>query len=190
MGLWEVVRGRTRPRRNDLDALFQVPEAAVTLQAALGLVPTGQAAVCYRRAAGAAFTQAQDDLVALLRDDADAPEVTVSHDDFGFTWLAVSGGADALAGLCTDLHAVNTTLELNGFGGGLLCSLVPFADPSGRRVGLTYLYKQGTFYPFAPSGDHVRDTLLELSVRDVLEKELPMEPDPQRWLAVWKAPGL
>ena len=27
-----------------------------------------------------------------------------------------------MAGLCTDLHAVNTTLELNGFEGGLLCS--------------------------------------------------------------------
>ena len=29
-----------------------------------------------------------------------------------------------------------------------------------------------------------------LSVRDLLAAELPMEPDLQRWLAVWKAPGL
>jgi len=27
-------------------------------------------------------------------------------------------------------------------------------------------------------------------VRDLLGEELPMEPDLQRWLAVWKAPGL
>ena len=59
-----------------------------------------------------------------------------------------------------------------------------------EQFGLTYLYKQGTFYPFAPSGEQSRDTLLELSVRDLLDKELPMEPDLQRWLAVWKAPGL
>lgn len=190
MGLWDVVRGRTRPRRNDLDALFLVPSAAVTLETALGFSATGQASVCYRSAAGTAFADAQDEVVALLREDADAPTVEVVRDDFGFTWLVVTGDPSDVAGLCTDLHAVNTTLELHGFDAGLLCSLVPFADRTGRRCGLTYLYKQGTFYPFAPSGDQERDTLLELSVRDVLEKELPMEPDLQRWLAVWKAPGL
>ena len=83
------------------------------------------------------------------------------------------GTATDMAGLCTDLHAVNTTLELNGFAGGLLCSMVPFATASGQRFGLTYLYKQGTFYPFAPSGEQSRDTLLELSVRDHLAAELP-----------------
>ena len=129
-------------------------------------------------------------MLALIRDDAEAPEVEVTQDDFGFTWLVVAGDKDDVAGLCTDLHAVNTTLELNGFESGLLCSMVPFANASGQRFGLTYLYKQGTFYPFAPSGEQTRDTLLELSVRDLLGAELPMEPDLQRWLAVWKAPGL
>ena len=33
-----------------------------------------------------------------------------------------------MSALCTDLHAVNTTLELNGFDSGLLCSMVPFAN--------------------------------------------------------------
>ena len=200
MGLWETVRGRTQPKRNHLDSLFLVPSAAITLQTALGFEPTGSGSVCYRSAAGAAFAQAQDDIVALIRDDADAPEVTVSRDDFGFTWLVVDGDHQDgdhqdgdhqdMAGLCTDLHAVNTTLELNGFEGGLLCSMVPFANAAGQRFGLTYLYKQGTFYPFAPDGEQSRDTLLELSVRDLLSAELPMEPDLQRWLAVWKAPGL
>ncbi len=190
MGIWEALRGRTRPKRNDLDALFHVPSAAITLQTTLGFTPTGTGAVCYRSAAGAAFAQTQQDVLALLRDDAEAPDVTVSEDDFGFTWLVVQGDPADLAGLCTDLHAVNTTLELNGFESGLLCSMVPFASASGQRFGLMYLYKQGTFYPFAPHGDQARDTLLELSVRDHLVQELPMEPDPQRWLAVWKAPGL
>ncbi len=35
-----------------------------------------------------------------------------------------------------------------------------------------------------------RDNLLELSVRDQLRHELPMEEDLQRWLALWDAPGL
>jgi hypothetical protein len=114
----------------------------------------------------------------------------VTRDDFGFTWLVVEGDPADMSGLCTGLHAVNTTLELNGFDGGLLCSMVPFANASGQRFGLVYLYKQGTFYPFAPTGEQSRDNLLELSVRDLLAAELPMEQDLQRWLAVWKAPGL
>ena len=189
MGLWEAMRARTAPKRNDLDALFLVPSAAITLSTALGFEPTGTGSVCYRSASGAAFAQTQSDVLALLREDAEAPDVTLSTDDFGFTWLVVAGDPADPSGLCTDLHAVNTTLELNGFAGGLLCSMVPFANASGQRFGLTYLYKQGTFYPFAPRGES-RDNLLELSVRDLLAAELPMEPDLQRWLAIWKAPGL
>jgi hypothetical protein len=73
MGLWEAMRARTQPKRNNLDALFLVPSAAITLQTTLGFEPTGSGSVCYRSAAGAAFAQTQDDVVALIRDDADAP---------------------------------------------------------------------------------------------------------------------
>jgi hypothetical protein len=190
MGLWETLTGRTRPKAANLDSLFLVPSAAITLQTAAGLTPTGSGSVCYRAASGAAFQQTQDDVVALLNADPGAPDVEVSRDDFGFTWLVAHRDPSDTSGLCTDLHAVNTALEAQGFGPGLLCSLVPFADPSGRRVGLVYLYKQGTFYPFAPTGAQARDNLLEIEVRDHLTGELPMERDLGRWMALWGAPGL
>jgi len=191
MGFWDVVTGRTRPKAAKLDALFLVPSAAVTLQTSIGLTPTGAGAVCYRSAAGAAFRQVQDDVVELLDADPSAPPVVVSQDEFGFTWLLHHDDPNDVSGLVTDLHAVNTALETNGFGPALLCSLVPFADPDGRAVGLVYLYKQGTFYPFAPRpGEQRRDNLLEISVRDALRGELPMEEDLSRWLALWGAPGL
>lgn len=193
MGLWETISGRSRPKRANLDALFLVPSAAVTLQTAAGLTPTGDGSVCYRAAAGAGFHEAQSDIVALLGAAADAPRVQTSADSFGFTWLQVHrdpGDPEGVAALCTDLHAVNTTLEAEGFGPGLLCSLIPFADPAGRRVGLVYLYKSGTFYPFAPTGPQQRDNLLELQVRDTLRAELPIEPELSGWLALWGAPGL
>lgn len=200
MGLFDAILGRTKPKEANLDALFAVPSAAITLQTALGFTPTGAGSVCYRAAVGAGFAGAQSDVVELLRSAPDAPEVSTNADQYGFTWLEVlrsgdlTGSApDALdtGSLVTDLHAVNTTLEAAGFGPSLLCSLVPFTDPSGRRVGLVYLYKQGTFYPFAPdaSGQR-RDNLLEIQVRDALAGDLPMEPDLQRWLALWGAPGL
>ena len=190
MGFWNVVTGRSRPKQANLDALFLVPSAAITLQTTLGLEPTGAGAVCYRAADGVAFRQTQDEVVTLLNADPDAPDVEVTGDEFGFTWLVAHRDPSDTSGLCTDLHAVNTALEAQGFGPGLLCSLVPFADASGRRVGLVYLYRQGTFYPFAPNGPQSRDRLLELQVRDHLAGELPMEKDLGRWMALWGAPGL
>lgn len=192
MGLWTTLTGRSRPKRANLDSLFLVPSAAITLQTAAGLSPTGTGSVCYRAAAGAGFHETQGDVVALLEGSVDAPAVQTSSDEFGFTWLEVQRPAELgeVAGLCTDLHAVNTTLEAAGFGPGLLCSLIPFADASGRRVGLVYLYKKGTFYPFAPHGRRQRDNLLELHVRDTLRDELPIEPELSGWLALWGAPGL
>lgn len=194
MGLWSTLTGRSRPKRANLDALFLVPSAAITLQTAAGLQPTGAGSVCYRAATGAGFHQTQEEVVALLEGSTDAPAVQTSRDQYGFTWLEVErppqDGLVDVAGLCTDLHAVNTTLEATGFGPGLLCSLIPFADGAGRRVGLVYLYKKGTFYPFAPAGPQRRDNLLELNVRDTLREELPIEPELSGWMALWGAPGL
>jgi hypothetical protein len=194
MGFWDALRGRRTTAAPNLDDLFLVPSAAVTLQTAAGLTPTGEGSVCFRSAAGAAFEQIQAEVVSLIEADPETPEVEVTTDSFGFTWLSIERDDDDLAGLCTDLHAVNTTLETQGFGDGLLCSLVPFEASGGSRVGLVYLYRRGTFYPFAPStqaGDRKqRDNLLELQVRDALAGELPVEQELSRWLAVWGAPGL
>lgn len=195
MGFWDVITGRSKPKQANLDALFAVPSAAITLQAALGMVPTGDGSVCYRAATGAGFAGTQQDILSLLQASDGAPAVTTSQDSFGFTWLEVDHEAPDpanpdLTGLCTDLHGVNTTLELNGYGSGLLCSLIPFVGADGRKVGLVYLYKQGTFYPFAPTGPNQRDNLLELSCRDALGGELPLEKELSRWMALWGAPGL
>ena len=181
MKIWDSITGRSRVKHNNLDALFNVPNAAITLQTAAGFMPTGTGSVCFRSAAGAAFAQTRDDVVALIREDPQAPEVEVTQDGFGFTWVVVHRTPEDMSGLCTDLHAVNTSLEIQGFASGLLCSVVPFVDPDGRHVGLVYLYKQGSFYAFAPMGDgQTRDNLLEISVRDELQGELLMEADLSR----------
>lgn len=197
MGFFDSIMGRSKPKQANLDALFAVPTAAITLQAAVGLTPTGDGAVCYRAAQGSGFATTQGGVVELLRSATGAPGVEVTQDSFGFTWLEidhepVDPSMPDIGGLCTDLHAVNTTLEAEGFGPALLCSLIPFTDASGRSVGLVYLFKQGTFYPFAPKpgGGQQRDNLLEITVRDALAGELPLEQDLSRWLAIWGAPGL
>jgi hypothetical protein len=192
VGIWGAMTGRMRVKKANLDALFLVPSAAITLETAAGIKPTGAGSVCFRAATGAAFVQTQADVVELINADPNAPDVSVSQDRFGFTWLVARQDPSDMGALCTDLHAVNTILEEQGFGAGLLCSLIAFRDATDKSVGLVYLYKQGTFYPFAPEpGDvETRDNLLELQVRDHLAAELPMEPDLQRWMSVWGAPGL
>lgn len=189
MGFWDVLRGNTRTKRPNLDNLFALPSAAITLQTSLGINPTGLGSVCYRAAEGAASVSTTADAVSLIEAD-HGPHVERSTDGFGFTWLVINGSPDDLETVVTDLHAVNTSLETEGFAAGLLCSMLGFVAPSGQRMGLVYLYKQGTFYPFAPTGAQQRDVLLERQVRDALANELPIEQDVDRWMPVWGAPGL
>ncbi len=56
---------------------------------------------------------------------------------------------------------------------------------------LVYLYKRGSFYPFAPlSGTEKRDNALEIEVQGVVANDMKVEPDLTRWFPVWGAPGL
>ncbi|SEG85027.1 hypothetical protein SAMN05444920_105452 [Nonomuraea solani] len=185
MGWLDALLGRSKPVKPNLDALFALPSAAVTLQAATGLTPTGLGSVSFRAAEGGAFATLERDVKALLGD-----RVEESDDDYGYTWLLVRRSPDALSDLVTELHAVNSSLEGAGFGPSLLCSLVSFAGEDGRRLAVVYLYKRGTFYPFASVAEQKRDTALELEARGVLEGELPLEPELSRWFPVWGAPGL
>ena len=189
MKIWDSLMGRRKPIKANLDALFALPSASITLQTAAGFNPTGIGSVCYRQAEGAAFAQTQTDVVALLNAD-EGPDIEKSVDSYGFTWLVSRQDPSDMSALVTDLHAVNTTLEAQGFGPGLLCSLVGFTDASGRRLGLVYLYKQGTFYPFVPLDGQRRDNVVEIQIRDLIKNDLPIEPELSRWMPVWGAPGL
>lgn len=193
MGFWDSVLGRTKPVAPNLDALFALPSAALTLQVSLDMLPTGRGSVAFRAPEGRAFADVEADVRALLDADGGHP-VEVATDSFGFTWLVVRTEPADLGAAVTDLHAVNSTLVDSGFGPQLLCTLLSFRDPADRPLAMVYLYKRGTFYPFAPDGDvattQQRDNVLELRVRDLLTGELPLEADVSRWFAVWGAPGL
>src|SRR4051812_44743671 len=200
MGFLDILLGRTRPAQPDLDQLFGLPSAAVTLEAAAGFTPTGTGAVCFASVEGQAFAEAHREVQALL--DADAgrtgPPVEVARDEYGYSWLVSRRKPDDLPALVSDLHAVNSALEGSGFGPQLLCSVAGFetsaTSPAAeqRRLGLVYLYKRGTFYPFAPvpDGNQRRDNALELQVKAALADDLRIEQDLSRWFPIWGAPGL
>lgn len=196
MGLLDVILGRTKPVPPDLDRLFALPSAAVTLEAAASLTPTGTGAVCFASVEGGAFEDVRREVRALL--DADAGRggvrVEVSRDEYGYSWLVSRRGPRELPELVTDLHAVNSAMEGGGFGPQLLCSVVGFRGGEGRddvRLTLVYLYKRGTFYPLCTlPGRHERDNALELQIAAALDNDLRIEKDKTRWFPLWDAPGL
>ncbi|WP_328316000.1 PspA-associated protein PspAB [Streptomyces sp. NBC_00388] len=194
MGLLDSILGRSKPVRPDLDQLFVLPSAALTLQAGAGFTPTGLGSVCFAGVEGGGFARIRQDVEELL--DADTAQggspVRFSRDAYGYTWLLAQQPPDDTAALVNDLHAVNSLLEEGGFGPQLLCSLLAFEDAEQRPLALVYLYKRGTFFPFAPVPDAAekRNSSLELQVKAVLGDDLRIEPDLARWFPVWGAPGL
>jgi PspAB-like protein len=190
VGLLDALLGRTKPVQPNLDSLFAIPTAAITLQAAMNLVPTGTGSVCFRATEGRAFSDIEKDVRELLDMGSGRAPVELTSDSYGFTWLVCKHSADDVEGLVTDLHAVNSSLVDGGFGPQLLCTLVSFAGEDGRRLGIVYLYKRGTFYPFAPQSGERRDNALELQVRGAVGADLKVEADLGRWFPVWGAPGL
>jgi hypothetical protein len=190
VGFLDTLLGRTKPVQPNLDQLFQLPGAVLTLEAGANFRPTGAGSVCFRAAEGRAFTDIENDVTQLLNMNKDATPVQVSVDTYNFTWVLCRHSPDDAEGLVTDLHAVNSSLELAGFGPQLLCTILACKDSAGRSLGLVYLYKRGTFYPFAPLAGQQRDNALELQIRGVLGSDLKIEPDLTRWMPIWGAPGM
>jgi len=187
VGFLDALLGRSKPVPPDLDQLFGLPSAALSLQAGTEFRSTGVGSVCFKAAEGGGFTGLREQVEALLA--LDGGRYTSQVDRYGFTWLVRTTTPDDVEGLVTDLHSVNSSLTDAGFGSALLCTVAAFTDGS-RPLGLVYLYKRGTWYPFAPAGPERRDNAVELQVRAVVQDDLRIEADLGRWFPVYGAPGL
>lgn len=189
MGLRDTIFGRTKQVAPKLDNLFALPSAALTLETELDLVPSGQAGLCFKSGSGESTITTDDDIVQLLNFDEATSKVSITTDDLGFKWLVVTD--PDLDDLVTRIHSANTSMVEHGLGPRLLCAVfgfVPKTPPGEGSVRLVYLLKQGTFYPFAPTGPSQRDNELELRVRSFIGDDLPMEKDLSRWMALWNLP--
>jgi hypothetical protein len=190
VGFLDAILGRQKPKQANIDALFGLPSAAVTLETAAGMVPNGRGLVCFKPPSGQPFASLVDEITDTLKvgPSGEAPAIREERDRFGYQWIVVS--QPGIEELVTSVHLVNTTLAERGYGPSLLCSVFGF-DPreGGRSAFLVYLYKRGTFYPFAPLESETRDNATELRLRGVLEGELPIEQDLTRWFPIWGLPA-
>lgn len=189
MTFFDTLFGRTKPKAANLDALFALPTAAITLEAAAGLKPSGHAAVCFKPASGEAFVETGRELESLLELAAKESGIDLrqSDDRYGYRWIILT--IPEVSGLVTTAHLVNATLQDHGFGPQLLCSVFEFRSVVEQsRCYLVYLYKRGTFYPFAPLEGERRDSEFELRLRGILASDLPLEEDLTRWFPLWGIP--
>jgi hypothetical protein len=190
VGLFDTILGRSKPVRANLDALFALPTAALTLQSAGGLVSSGHAGVCWKPPPGQGAADAQKEISELVGDDSGFRHAV---DAFDYGWLLLDD--PDLEELVTKIHMANSTLQDNGWGPQLLCSVFGFvpgpdAPDDAKPFRLVYLFKRGTFYPFAPvdAEKERRDTELELRVRTMVGADLPVEGDLTRWFPMWDTP--
>jgi hypothetical protein len=160
----------------------------VTLQTECSLTSAGASALIFKPLSAGEFTSTRDDAEELLRGVAKGQGSEIDHktDSFGFEWVIVRDPQldDQVAGV----HALASELEQHGFGGQLLAAAFKFGG-EGNPVYWIYGFKTGTWWPFIPTGEaQKRDNARELELKAKLEKELPVEPDLSKWLALFDAP--
>lgn len=192
MGFLDSILGRSKPVPANLDALFGLPSAAITLQTEGGFEPSGQAGVCFKPVVGSSFDAMQGDmsqLLTLLKSQHEL-DLVEQNDGLGYHWMVIT--EPQVEDLVSNIHVVNSSLQDAGYGPQLLCSVFGFRPAAGnsshRNIYVIYLYKRGTFYPFAPLDDQKRDNMLEMHLKGLLEKDLKVEQDLARWFPVWGAP--
>ena len=160
----------------------------MTLQTECSLTPAGDSALIFKPLSAGEFTSTESDAEELLRGIAkgQGSEIDRKTDSFGFEWVLVRDPQldDQVAGV----HALASELEEHGFGGQLLAAAFKFAGGA-HPVYWIYGFKTGTWWPFVPTGEkQERDNAQELELKAKLEKELPVEPDLSKWLALFDAP--
>ncbi len=209
MGLLDTILGRTKPVQSNLDALFALPSASITLQSAAAMSCSGHAGVCFKPPSGQGFEEMQAEVVKLLSMD-DSGGLRKADDTYGYHWLVLED-AD-IEQLVAQIHLVNSSLSDAGWGPQLLCSVFGLArlptldagsDPGSDLMPeptagpghvlpssayVVYLFKRGTFYPFVPDGHEHRDLEQELKLKSLLADDLTVEADLDRWFPLWDLP--
>lgn len=188
MGLTDILFGRKKLKEPAADKLFALTTAAVTLEVEAGLKPAGVAAVIFKPLSAGEFSQVDADVEELLRSVAQGSgsQLERKRDSFGFEWVVVRD--PELEDQAAAVHAVASEFAARGFGAQLLAAAFRF-EGGDRPVYWIYGFKRGTWWPFVPTGaKQERDNSRELQLKAQLEKELPVEQDLSRWLALYDAP--
>jgi hypothetical protein len=144
-------------------------------------------------------------------------QVASQNDSYGYRWMIVNNppGHPSVEDLAVAINAVSDSIEGAGHGERLLCAVFAFAPGreagdeggggtegdagqaggggdgagGGSEIYFIYNYKRGFWYPFVPaSGSEQRSTERELQLKAQMARELPIEPELERWFPLWGIP--
>jgi hypothetical protein len=182
----DALLGSTRLPRANLDKLFAISSASITMQSEFDVKPSSTAAICFKPIESSEYDTARTEIEELLSYSSKETGSTyrLVTDEYRFTWVVLEDPdfEDLIAGI----HMVSQTFIEKGFGAYLLCAIFRFEKE--KPVYWIYNFKQGRFYPFIPRDNKTRDSALEFRIRSLLEKELPIEKDVGKWYPLWGIP--
>ncbi|MCJ7443369.1 MAG: hypothetical protein MUO26_02355 [Methanotrichaceae archaeon] len=183
MGLLDSVLGRTRVPEAKTDNLFAIATAAVTMEASLGLKSCQIAAICFKPMESSKYDSARNEIDDLLRLSTKETQTKykIEKDEFGFLWVVLED--KDFEDLVTTIHMISQILIDHGFGTQLLCAVYSFRNE--QKTYWVYSFKQGFFYPFVPLDNQKRNNSLEFRLKALMEKELPVEKDIEKWYPLW-----
>ena len=194
MGLREILTGRHQVQGPAPDKLFAIATAYITLQTAYDIEPTGKAAIVFQPLATSEFEATMREMEDVVRATGGESgcQVASQDDSYGYRWMIVSNppGAPSVEDLAVAINAVSDSIEGAGHGERLLCAVFAFTEKSGgRTIYFIYNYKRGFWYPFVPApGEEQRSNERELQLKAQMGRELPIEPELERWFPLWGIP--
>jgi hypothetical protein len=188
MGLLDALLGRRKVKGPAPDRLFAITTAAVTFETAHDIRTRGSAAIVFQALATSDFQQIVSEMEEVVRGTGEETGTTleVTEDTYGYRWMVLHD--PEIEDLAVGINAVSDALASGGYGDRVLCAVFPFQEPGGRPVYFIYNYKRGYWYPFVPAGQRERDGERELQIKAIIDGELPVEPELERWFPLWGIP--
>ncbi len=183
----DAILGKSELPTAKLDRLFAISTASITLEANLGLSPEGAAGICFKPIESSRYESARAEIEDLLRYSAQetGTKYRIEKDEYRYLWVVLED--PDFDDLVANVHLVSQTMIEHGFGEQLLCALYRFRGRDGP-VYWIYSFKGGAYYPFAPTEGQNRDNSFEFRLRSVMEPELPVEKDVEKWYPLWGIP--
>lgn len=185
----DALLGRSRPAPPKGDQLFAMATGYVTMVAQLGFQAADRAGIVFRPVTSSHFAEFEQELrgILALTQKEMGTQLTIREDSFGFRWAILQDAN--FEDLVATVHQISLLLIDHGFGEQTLAAVFRFDDPQGKPAYWVYQYKRGAFSPFVPAGQaQERDNATELRLRAIMENELPIELDLNRWYALWDIP--
>jgi len=177
MGFLDTLLGKSKLPKPKPDKLFAMSTAYVTLSTNLSLAQAG-AGICFKPLEASRFSRAEIELRELLQQSCKETntQYSIKKDSYGYLWVILND--PEFEDLVTTLYMVSETLTDHDFGEQLLCAVFKFKDES--VVYWIYNFKQAKYYPYVPKGEQ-RDSSYEFRLRSIMERELPIEKEAERW---------